>query len=342
MPDLICLGELLMDFVSETLGASLEHAVMYRRAPGGAPTNVACGAVKLGCSAGLVAKVGNDSFGRHLLDVLRAVGVETSQVAVTPKAHTSIVFAAAHRDGHKEMAFYRGADLLLDPGDVHQQTLQQAQAFHFGPISMTASLCRAATIHAALAARQAGLLVSFDPNYRAQLWNDDAIARQMAEQGLRLADVVKLAEEEWPIITGISNDEDRAARHLLAMGPRLVILTRGAAGCTWFARHDSPAEAPASADLSADTVTFSRGNVPGFGVEAVETTGAGDGFMASLLVDLIAQRRSGRALSDLNAETLQHICRRANAAGALTCTRSGAIPGLPTRQEVDQFMASRP
>jgi len=329
MFDVICLGELLVDFVSESVDAPLEHVVRFRRAPGGAPANVASGVVKLGGSAAFVGKVGDDPFGVLLRYTLDQVGVDTSHLLTTVEARTTLVFVAVRRDGLKDMCFYRhpGADMLLKAEEIDAAWIADARAFHFGSISLMEDGPRAATVKAGQVAHRHGRLVTFDPNYRAKLWKSEAEARRVILDGMPLADVVKVADEEFELVAG-TGDFAAGAREILARGPRLVVVTRGAGGCSFFA----------AADDRGDRIACT-GDVPAFGVKAIETTGAGDAFMASLLVDLLAEVREGRRLVELDEAALRRICVRANAVGALTCTRLGAIPGLPTRAEVDRFLA---
>lgn len=329
MPDVICLGELLVDFVSEHPNTPLESVVSFRRAPGGAPANVACGVAKLGLSSGFIGKVGRDPFGAMLRHTLQRVGVDTTALAETDEARTSLVFVGVHDDGRKDMCFYRhpGADMLLGPDDVDAEAVADARAFHFGSISLMDPGPRQATVRAAGIARDHGLLVTFDPNYRDKLWSSEAAAQQRIREGLHLADVAKISEEEWRLVTG-EDDFEAGARAVMAMGPRLVVVSHGDAGCLWF-QSDGGGGIRES------------GRLAGFGVETVETTGAGDGFMASLIVDLLAERAEGREPEALDATALERIARRANAVGALTVTRAGAIPGLPRRDEVDRFLAEQ-
>jgi fructokinase len=284
--------------------------------------------VKLGGSAAFVGKVGDDPFGEYLRYTLDQVGVDTSHLVTTVAARTTLVFVAVRRDARKDMCFYRhpGADMLLAADEIDEAWLGQAKAFHFGSISLLDEGPRAATLKAAQLARQAGRLVTFDPNYRAHLWPSVETARAMIQLGLALADVVKVADEEFETVAGTA-DEEAGVRGLLERGPRLVLLTRGAGGCSFYRAAEG------SAALAC------RGEVAGFGVEAIETTGAGDGFIASVILDLLAERAAGREVAALDEATLRRICRRANAVGAITCTRMGAIPGLPTRDEVEKFLA---
>ena len=330
MVDVVCLGEVLVDFVAEDVNVALENVVRFRRAPGGAPANVACGVVRLGGTAALVGKVGDDPFGRMLRRTLDDVGVDTSGLATTAEARTTLAFVGVHRSGRKDMCFYRhpGADMMLSAADIDAAEITSAKALHFGSISLIDPLPREATLRAARIAREAGLLVTFDPNYRQDLWPSEAEARQRIAEGLALAEVVKVSDEELSLVAG-SDDPLTAAEYILAQGPRLVVISCGAEGSRAFLRSDAPGRS------SSDCQT------PGFPVRAVETTGAGDGFMASLLVDLLAARDAGRQVAALGEDDLRRITQRANAAGALTCTRAGAIPGLPNRGEVDRFLAGQ-
>lgn len=330
MADVVCLGELLVDFVAERPGLPLEQVVLFRRAPGGAPANVACGAVKLGRSAAFVGKVGDDPFGRMLRETLNQVGVDTSHLGTTDEARTTLVFVGVPEDGHKDMCFYRkpGADMLLRTDEIDADWLRRAKAYHFGSISLMHPPAREATLEAARVAREAGLMVTFDPNYRPGLWPSETAAREAIRAGIDLADVVKIADEEWPLLwKGNGADFDHGAADVLARGPKLVIVSRGAKGCIGYASGDTPGK------------IRHRCEAPGFPIRAVETTGAGDGFLASLAVDLLGELDAGRPLERLDQAALCRVLRRANATGALTCTRAGAIPGLPTRQEVDRFLA---
>lgn len=320
MADVVCLGELLIDFVATEPNRGLEDVTTFRRAPGGAPANVACGVARLGRSAGFIGKVGAEPFGRSLRATLDGAGVETEGLVETDDARTTLAFVAVHDDGRKEIFFYRnpGADMLLEPGDVDETYVGAAGCFHFGSISLIDPGPREATLKAAEVAHRACRFVSFDPNWRPALWDSETHAREEIWRGFHRADVAKVSLEEWRMITG-ADDLDAGAEKIHEAGPVLVVVSMGPDGCYYHHAAGS-------------------GHVPGFEVEVAECTGAGDGFVASLLVDLLEFVEAGRKLANLSPEVLERICRRANAVGAMTCTKPGAIPALPTRAEADALL----
>jgi fructokinase len=319
MPDAIALGELLIDFVSIEKDVALADLPSFAGAAGGAPANVAVGLAKLGVSAGFVGKVGDDPFGEHLRRVLEEQGVDTSGLRTARNVRTTLAFVATRSDGRKDICFYRhpGADMLLTGEEVSSDLLRSARLFHFGSVALSRSPAREATMHAAEAAREAGLLISYDPNWRPTLWEEPVAARGQIWVPMSLADVLHCSDEEWEFITGGSDLEAGAAR-ILATGPDLVVVTRGDQGCY----YDDGA---------------SRGEVPGFAVEVVDPLGAGDAFVAAMLSQLMEEPRPLR-LSD---GRLREVMTFANAAGALACTRRGVIPALPTREEIAAFLAAR-
>ena len=285
MPDAVCLGELLIDFVPTVTGVTLIEAPAFRKAPGGAPANVAVGLSRLGVSSGFMGKVGDDPFGHFLARTLAEAGVDVSALRYATEARTALAFVSLRADGEREFAFYRhpSADMLYTPAEV---------------------------------AREAGLLVSYDPNLRPALWADAEAARAGIRLGWREADVIKVSEEELEFLTGDPDPAD-AARKLWHDRLRLLAVTRGHLGCRYF------------------TAT-SSGEVASFAVAAVDTTGAGDGFMAGLLRGLLLDGPEAAVRDEMR---LRAICRLANAVGALTTTERGAIPALPTLDRVKAFLA---
>jgi fructokinase len=302
----VCLGEALIDFVADVSGVSLIDCPGFRKAPGGAPANVAVGLARLGVPVRFIGKVGDDPFGRFLEQTLAGAGVDTRGMRFDPEARTGLAFVALQADGERDFTFYRhpSADMRLSPAEIDPALFDGARLFHFGSITLITEPSRSATLAAIAAARSAGCAVSYDPNLRLPLWPSAEAARRAILVAMPAADLVKVSEEEAVFLHG---DPDRCAEALLAQGPRLVLVTRGAAGCDYF------------------TAEGARGHVPGFSVTAVDTTGAGDGFVAGLLARLPA---SGTA--SLAEEQLRETLRFANAVGALTCTQKGAIPALPT------------
>ncbi len=318
MPEAITLGELLIDFVSVEKDVSLANLPSFTGAAGGAPANVAVGLARLGVSAGFIGKIGRDPFGEFLRRTLANERVDIELLRVSEGARTTLAFIASRSDGQKDICFYRnpGADTLLTAEEVSPHYLESGRLFHFGSVSLSKSPAREATMHAALIAKRAGLLVSYDPNWRPSLWSDAREANGRIWEAMALAEVVHCAEEEWEFITGTA-DLMAGAGRILQAGPQLVVVTRGARGCYFD-----------------DGTT--RGEVPGFTVEVVDPLGAGDAFVAAMLSQLMYAPKGAK----LTEEQLRGIMLHANAAGALTCMRSGVIPALPTADELEQFMAN--
>jgi fructokinase len=314
----VALGELLIDFVSTVSGVDLIEAPGFFKAPGGAPANVAVGLARLGVSSGFLGQVGDDPFGRFLAQTLAASGVDISALCFTAQARTALAFVSLQKDGERDFMFYRhpSADMLYRAEDVNEAYLRQARLLHFGSLSLIGEPSRSATLHAVEIARQNGLLVSYDPNLRLNLWPSVEAARQGILAAWPLAEVIKVSEEELAFLSGES-DLEAAARSLWGPRLRLLVVTCGAQGCRYF------------------TAAFA-GAVPGSKVSAVDTTGAGDAFVAGLLAGLL---RQPEAFEDEAA--LRQICRRSNAAGALTTTQRGAIPALPTAAQLDAFLSAQ-
>lgn len=319
MPELITLGELLIDFVPTVSGVSLAEATTFKKAPGGAPANVAVGAARLGVSTGFMGKVGEDAFGRFLAQTLEQAGVDISALCFSGEARTALAFVSLRADGERDFMFYRhpSADMLYRPEEVDAAYLRQAKIFHFGSISLISEPARGATLHAVEFARQAGALISYDPNLRLQLWPDLALAREGLLLGWQYAQIAKISQEELEFLTG-EKEMEHGVELLWQPNLRLLVVTQGKDGCSYF------------------TPQF-HGHVAGFPVAAVDATGAGDAFVAALLAGLI---RSPQAWDD--QDEIARICRYANAAGALTTTQRGAIPALPAAAQVEAFLRQQP
>ena len=320
--DVICLGELLIDFVSLDRDVSLAESSGFKKAPGGAPANVAAGVARLGLKAGFIGKVGHDPFGAYLRKVLGDLQVDTEYLVADPDARTTLSFVAQKSDGVRDCMFYRnpGADMLLRPDELDAGYFEGATFFHFGSISLGAEPVKSATLKAIEMSRAKGLLISYDPNLRMSLWPDEETARREINAGFPFADVVKISEEEYGFILGCDTPES-CAEAILAMGPKLVVVTLGPKGCYY-----------------SDGVH--AGYLPTFDdVTVVETTGAGDAFVAATLAGIIARLKEGDPDALSADEAFVRILTFANAAGSLATTKIGAIPSLPTTDEVLAFLA---
>ncbi|MGO4571835.1 PfkB family carbohydrate kinase [Microvirga sp. 2TAF3] len=318
MAAVVAFGELLIDFVPTITGQDMGNAEAFKKAAGGAPANVAAGLARLGVSSAFMGMVGDDGFGHFLADTLRSAGVDVSPLRFTRQAHTALAFVSLRADGEREFLFYRSpsADMLMMPEDVDEEAIRNARAFHFGSISLIAEPARASTLHAVDLAHRHGKIVTYDPNLRLALWPDADAARDGMQLGLKEAQIVKVCEEELVFLTG-NRDPIAAARSLWSPRLQLMAITRGSAGSYW---------------LTSET----QGKVSGFHIDAVDTTGAGDAFMAGLIAGLLAEPEIPKDPKRLDA-----IFRFANAAGALTAMGRGAIPSLPSRDAVDAFLRSQ-
>ncbi len=305
--------------VSAAPDASLSEALSFLKAPGGAPANVAVGLQRLGIPASFIGQVGDDPFGLWLRDLVAREGVDVSQLAVSTDARTTIAFVATRRDGKKDICFYRnpGADAQFSMAQLQAETFQNARLFHCGSVSLSLEPCRSAQFEAARLARESGALISFDPNWRPSLWNDFDLARDLIWQMMPLCEVVKVADEEWEFVTGTPDFEQGAAK-IRAAGPKLVVITRGGEGASFNFEGGSD-------------------SIPGFEMQAIDTLGAGDAFVAGMLSQLLENGLE----AVLQTEKLRKVLRFANACGALATQKAGAIPALPTLDDVWEFLATR-
>jgi len=322
--DVICLGELLIDFVSMDRDVSLAGSSGFKKAPGGAPANVAAGAARLGLKAGFIGKVGNDPFGDYLRSVLDEIDVDTEFLVADPDARTTLSFVAQKSDGVRDCMFYRnpGADMQLRPEELDAAYFEGASFFHFGSISLGCEPVKSATLKAIDLAKGKGLLVSYDPNLRPTLWPDMDTARREILAGFPHADFVKISEEEYGDILGVDTPE-ACAEAILAMGPKLVVVTLGPRGC-FFSDGSNTGYLPTFDDVT-----------------VVETTGAGDAFVAATLSGIISRLKDKDPDALRADDAFRRILIFANAAGSLATTKLGAIPSLPTTGDVLAFLAVR-
>lgn len=317
-PIAIACGELLIDFVSTQAGVSLGDAPGFVKAAGGAPANVAVGLARLGLPSGFTGKVGDDDFGHGLAEELARNGVDVSHLLFSREARTALAFVSLRADGERDFMFYRhpSADMLYSPEDVDPDYIGAARIFHFGSVTLGAEPSRAATLHSAEVAKAAGLTISYDPNVRLNLWPSVEAAREGAMLGWPYANIAKVSEEELTFLSGVSDLAD-GARRLWHERLRLLVVTHGSEGCAYFTESTS-------------------GRVPGFSVQVVDTTGAGDAFVAGMHFSLFPSLDER-----LSRDEIERALRFANATGALATTKRGAIPSLPTREEVEKLLADR-
>ena len=291
MNTLYAIGEMLIDFTAQEAGA-LESAVTFRKNAGGAPANVAVCVAKLGKPACVVTKLGNDPFGNFLVETLGREHVGTDFVFRTDRANTALAFVARDEKGERSFSFYRNpsADMLLDESEVSGIPFARGDILHFCSVDLVDAPVKRAHVAAIEKARKAGTIVSFDPNLRYSLWKSAEELLQTVRAFLPLADVVKVSDEELLDITGIS-DEKEAVKALFQGEVKLVFVTKGKGGASAYTKETE-------AWQPTDTAS-----------KVVDTTGAGDSFIGTILYQLL-----GRGIEGLTGEELNEMLLRANRA----------------------------
>ena len=297
--DILTIGEVLIDLTQT--GKDARGIPQFAANPGGAPANLAVAASRLGAQTAFIGKVGADAFGRYLKEVLAENKVDVSGMAVDANHPTTMA-----------VVFYRSAnaDVMLCKEDISDEALKASKIVHFGSVSLTADPSRTATLDAAARAKKLGATITYDPNYRANLWKnkEDAIAQMKAP--LPLVDILKVSDEELPLLTGTTDCESGTAQ-LAQNGIRLIFVTLGANGV--FYRFGDK-----------------TGHVAGVPCKVGDTNGAGDTFFGAALSKLCKEE-----LDTLTVDKLESILAFANKAASITTSRHGAIPAMPTLAEVE-------
>ena len=316
--DVIALGELLIDFTEN--GRSAQGNPLLEANPGGAPCNVLAMLQKLGKRTAFVGKVGRDMFGAQLREAAESAGICMDYLLEDAHVHTTLAFVKTFPNGDRDFSFYRdpGADMMLRADELPLQAIEKARIFHFGTLSMTHPDVRFATRKAVTVAKEAGALISFDPNLRPPLWYDLEEARQQIAWGLSRCDILKIADNELEFMTS-ETDFDKGAARLRETYPNIKVLN-----------------VTAGADGSYSYTGGKRVFVPSFRLGGtIETTGAGDTFCACVLNYVL--EHGANALSE---SQLTDMLRFANAAAYLVTTRKGAIRSMPERAQVEEILAN--
>ena len=313
MGKIVTLGEVVSDIYRAEGESPVELPFIAR--PGGAPANVAVAACRLGSEAAFIGSVGEDLFGDFILRALESEGVQTAGVVRQKQpTRTSLAFVEISDAGDRSFTFYRSspaADELLGSEDIAEELISGASFVNFGSIPLIREPVRSATRRFAEIANELDIPVAFDVNFREHLWESPEAAREAIDPLLDLSTIVKLGDDELPPLLGTENPEE-AAKILLGRGASLVLVSLGPEGAFYATRDFS-------------------GSVPAFEVDVVDATGAGDAFLAAALVHL-----SGTEWAE---PAVREAALRGTAAGSLACTGYGAMSALPTRDELERFMA---
>lgn len=317
MKRLLAIGEALIDFIPAESGKEMKQVSAFAPAVGGAPANV-CGAyVKLGGEASMITQLGDDPFGDKIADEFAACGIGCEYVKRTKEANTSLAFVALKEDGNREFSFYRkpGADMLMRAEDIRKEWFSDIFGIHFCSVSLGDFPMKEAHRQAVQYASEAKALVSFDPNLRFALWDDLDQLKKVIHEFAPMAHVLKVSDEELEFITGCA-DIKEALPKLLTGNTRMVIYTKGSEGAECYTRMAS-AFAPSEK------------------VNAVDTTGAGDGFIGSFLYCLSADGVTIDMLDELKAEQMERYLMFANRFCGKSVMGHGAIASYPGREEMD-------
>lgn len=310
MFDVTALGELLIDFTP--CGTSEAGMNLFEQNPGGAPANVLAALCNLGFQTAFIGKVGDDMHGALLKDTLDKAGIDTTGLIVDDSVFTTLAFVSL-QNGERNFSFARkpGADTQLRPEEVKEEIVKNTKIFHCGSLSLTDEPARSATFHAVKMAKEAGALISYDPNYRAPLWNSVEEAKEQMRSMIPYADIMKISDEETALLTDYS-DPKETAQALLDQGVACVVVTLGKDGALL---------------KTAQVEIVEKGKER----KVVDTTGAGDSFWGGILSRFA---KDGISPAEITEEKAREYVRFANAVAGLCVEKRGAIPAMPTLEQV--------
>lgn len=317
---LISIGEALIDFIPQQVGIGLKEVQGFSPKVGGAPANV-CGAFsKLGGKSMMITKLGEDAFGDRIIENLRNHQIDVSHILRTKEANTALAFVSLAADGNREFSFYRkpSADMLLAPEELEEAWFDEAFALHFCSVDLIPSPMKEAHKKAIQIASEKGGIISFDPNVRFPLWESKEALRETILEFIPKADILKISDEELEFITGYKTVEE--AREILFTGNvKLVLFTKGGDG--------------------AEAYTYStKIDVPSVRVNAVDTTGAGDGFIGAFLFKLMEDGIKAQTLGDLSETKLARYLSFANLFCQHSVLGEGAIDSYPDLDQMKEYM----
>ncbi len=310
------MGELIVDMIALESGKELRETSGFLKHFGGAPANTAIGLAKLEVKVGYIGKVGNDPFGDFLVKILQENGVDISGVVKDNFARTTLAFVSLGKNGERYFTFYRnpGADEQFSASDVSAVILSKAKIFHFGSLLQMREPSKEATEKALDIAKNNGLFVSYDPNYREALWKDEKLAREAILSTIPYVSFLKINEEEMGLLTGVKYPEQAIEK--MPIKNQLVAITLGERGCFYYYKGVS-------------------NYVDGFKVNVVDTTGAGDAFNAGALYGLLPFVENN-TFEQIDKDKLDEVFKRANLIAAITTTKKGAITAFPDMAQIKQ------
>ncbi len=309
---IVTIGELLIDLTQSGVNNGIP---VYCANPGGAPANVSVAASLMGCETAFIGKVGNDSFGELLVDTLKNKGVNTDSVIKSDEYKTTLAVVSVEADGERSFSFYRKncADVNLTVDEIDEDIIKSADIFHFGSVSLTDEPCAGAVEYAVKAAKESGAIITYDPNYRPLLWDDENEAVAKMRHLLKSVDIIKVSEEELYLISGC-NDFDEGVNALLDEGIGIVIVTMGEKGACFKSN-------------------YTQGHVPALTGKVADTNGAGDTFFGAFLSLVTDLDNFEKNINNCLYDAVNFACK----AAGLSVRKSGAIPSMPTKSQVEKL-----
>ncbi len=307
MYDLVSLGEILIDF---TINGQDENGYnCYLENPGGAPLNVSCVFSKYNGKSAFIGKVGDDIFGHYLINYIEKLGVDTSGISLDKKHLTTLSFVSLDSNGDRDFAFYRknSADINLSKKDIKEDLIKDSRIFHFGSLSMTNKSSYLATLYALEIAKRENIKISFDPNYRENIWEKDK-AKEKIMEVIENANYLKVSLNEAQLITG-KKDLKECAKELIKYVKEIVLITLGENGVYYITKSD-------------------QGLVSSYHNNVVDTTGAGDIFFGTFLFELMQNNFA------LEKDKLINCIKKGCKAASLSIGKKGAIPSIPNYEDI--------
>ena len=328
--DVTALGELLIDFTEN--GISGQGNPLFEANPGGAPCNLLAMLQKAGHQTAFIGKVGQDMFGDMLAERAGSTGIDLSGLVRDQEVNTTLAFVHTLPGGDREFSFYRkpGADMALTEDDVmnHARLIRDARIFHYGTLSMTHDGVEQATVKAIEIAKEAGCLLSFDPNLRPPLWDSEDRAKAKIAYGFENCDILKISDNEIEFMTGRSDLEEGVHDLIRTYQIPLILATYGPDGSK---AYYLPAEKRNGAASPEDYIKVYADSFRN--PATIETTGAGDCFGGSSLHFILKY-----GLDDLDEGRLTEMLTFANAAASIVTTRKGALCVMPEEKEVYDYI----
>jgi len=309
--DVVALGELLIDFTEN--GKSNQGNPLFEANPGGAPCNVLAMLSKLGHKTAFIGKVGKDFFGEQLKQSITEVGIDATFLYMDEEVHTTLAMVHTYPDGDRDFSFYRnpGADMMLTEAEIPEDIFKDTKLFHFGTLSMTHEKVREATKKAIRLAKEAGALVSFDPNLREPLWGSLEEAKEQVLYGLNYCDILKISDNEIQWLTGKTDYSEGVSWIQERFCIPLILVSMGKEGSRAYYQ-----------DKMIEVKPFLQKNT-------IETTGAGDTFCGCILHYVCEH-----GLDTLTEDNLIEMLTFANAAAALITTKKGALRVMPSIEDI--------